>query len=109
MFYFVSNYRPKICIEKCDADKSKQRAKENEQSAAQIAPTKDLSTCENSTHAVDLTETDDVPIHSSEIKVPAEYEHILKRPVYVQLIKYKNIEEMLKSPTSEAQQENDIR
>lgn len=104
------NCRPKLCLEKCDANMS------NKASTIQTSQTTTTDTtitddspvvaCHETNNYVDLTTDEDKqtkaeqPIANSlDIKVLKQYEHILQRPAFVKLIKYDNIEKDLKTST----------
>lgn len=93
----LPNHRPKICLEKCDANISKPLPMvQKTPSAAPIVPEKDLRICESKNRV-------DLQADASEFKVPNEYEYILKKPAFVKLIKYDNIENVFNTLTSGSQ------
>lgn len=64
----------------------------------------DLPVCPNN-NFIDLTDDDqpvametNSPEHSSDLKVPKEYEHILLNQAFVKLTKYDNIEKEFNTP-----------
>lgn len=96
--------RPKLCLEKCDANTSIQSSiEQQEQTTASDKTVNDLPTRQNS-NGIDLTKTDNSPQQLSETTVPKQYEHILRRPAFVKLIKYDNIEDLFRAPRSQTTQ-----
>lgn len=108
LFTLFPNCRPKLCLEKCDANIS------TKVSTVQLPKTTTTNTividspiCQSNTDCIDLTNDDEQPkadhsaLHSSDIKVPKEFEHILQKPVFVKLVKYDDIEKVFNGPGSQ--------
>lgn len=109
IFYSLINYRPKLCLEKCDANIStKVLMVHQPPTTATNTLANDSPVCPNN-NCIDLTTDEDKPakvdqpaVNSSDIKVPKQYEHILQKPAFVKLIKYDNIEKELKTSGTQA-------